>query len=218
MILHLVTDRRRVCGRRDEAARGACLVEQARFAVAAGIDVIQLREPDLDGGPLASLTTAIVALTRGSSTRVVINDRLDVALATGADGVHLRSDSIDAVRVRACAPPGFLIGRSIHSVADLRNVGPVDYLIAGTVWTTSSKPSGHVLLGPEGLASIVDASPLPVLGIGGVGLERMPALAAAGAAGLAAIGAFQGLEGDCRAMPLHEVVQSLRQAFVAASV
>jgi thiamine-phosphate pyrophosphorylase len=218
VILHLVTDRRRLCGSHDEVARSTCLIEQARFAVAAGLDVIQLREPDLDGGPLASLAKAIVALTRGSSTRVVVNDRLDVALATGADGVHLRGDSIDAVRVRSCAPAGFLVGRSIHSVLDLRDVGPVDYVIAGTVWATPSKPDEHALLGPEGLASIVAASPLPVLGIGGVGLERMPALAATGAAGLAAIGAFQGPECGCRAVPLHAVAQLLERAFVSASV
>ena len=218
VILHLVTDRRRLCGSRDEGARSTCLIEQARFAAAAGVDVIQLREPDLDGGPLAALAKAIVALTRGSATRVVVNERLDVALATGADGVHLRGDSFDATRVRSCVPAGFLVGRSIHSAVDLRNVGPVDYVIAGTVWATPSKPDGHALLGPEGLAAIVAASSLPVLGIGGVGLERVPALAAAGAAGLAAIGAFQGSEGDCRAIPLDDVAQLLRRAFVAPGV
>ena len=218
MILHLVTDRRRLCPDDDEASRCACLLAQARFAVAAEIDVIQLREGDLDGGQLATIAAAMVAVTRGTSTRVVVNERLDVALAAGTDGVHLRGDSFDASQVRSVVTPGFLIGRSVHSCSEVRRAGPVDYVIAGTVWATPSKPDGHLLLGPEGLADIVEASPVPVIGIGGVGARRAQALAAAGAAGGAAIGAFQGRGSGCLAIPLQSVTQSFRQAFVAANM
>ncbi len=217
MILHLVTDRRRLSPD-DEAASFSCLLEQARFAVAAEIDVIQLREGDLDGGQLATLAAAIVGVTRGSSTRVVVNERLDVALAAGADGVHLRGDTFDASRVRSMVAPGFLIGRSVHSRSEALDAGPVDYIIAGTVWTTPSKPDGHPLLGPEGLADIAAASPVPVIGIGGVAAGRAQALAVAGAAGGAAIGAFQGRGSGCLAIPLQTVTQSFRQAYVAANM
>ena len=167
MILHLVTDRRRLGPDQTEAARCACLLEQARFAVAAEIDVIQLREGDLDGGQLATLAAAIVAVTHGTSTRAVVNDRLDVALAAGAHGVHLRGDSFEATQVRSIVAPGFLIGRSVHSLPEVHRAGPVDYIVAGTVWATPSKGAGHPLLGPDGLAEIVAASPVPVIGIGG---------------------------------------------------
>ena len=218
MILHLITDRMRLCPDGDEAARSACLRAQARYAVAAGIDVIQVRERDLDGRRLAALAQAIVALARGSSTKVVINDRLDVALAAGADGVHLRGDSFAAARVRSVAPAGFLIGRSVHSVDEVQRAGPVDYVVAGTVWATSSKPDGHPLLGPKGLAAVVAASPAPVIGIGGVDVGRATTLASAGAAGGAAVGAFQRQGSGCLAMPLQTVTLVFRQAFVAANM
>jgi len=91
----LVTDRRRLCPDADSfAAARACLVEQARRAAAAGVDLIQIRERDLESAALAALVAEVVAVTRESSTRVVVNDRIDVALAAGADGVHLRGDSV----------------------------------------------------------------------------------------------------------------------------
>ncbi|HEV3140650.1 MAG TPA: thiamine phosphate synthase, partial [Vicinamibacterales bacterium] len=107
MTICLVTDRLR----QDPIA-------QARRAVGAGIDLIQIRERDLDAARLASIVRAIVAIARGSpgtATRVVVNDRVDVAIACGADGVHLRGDSMPADAVRAIAPRGFLVGRSVHT-------------------------------------------------------------------------------------------------------
>lgn len=217
MNLHLVTDRKRLCDG-DEASRFACLLAQARFAVAAEIDVIQLREGDLEGGQLVTLAAAIVGITRRTLTRVVVNERLDVALAAGADGVHLRGDSFEASQVRSVVTPGFLIGRSVHARSELGSIGPVDYVIAGTVWATPSKSEEHPLLGPEGLADIVAASPVPVIAIGGVDVSRASALAGAGAAGAAAIGAFQGSGSGCLAIPLQTVTQAFRQAFVAVNM
>lgn len=218
MILHLVTDRRRLCDAPDEATRRACLLEQTRHAVDAGIDIIQLRERDLEAGALAELAALMVSATRGSSTRLVVNDRLDVALAVGADGVHLRGDSFTAARLRPIVPDGFLLGRSIHSHADLHAAGPVDYVLAGTVWATPSKPDTPHLLGADGLAAIVSASPVPVVAIGGVDLTRVPALASVRAAGLAGIGVFQGSDAGCRAIPLVETAEVLHKAFDAANM
>ncbi|MFN7984522.1 MAG: thiamine phosphate synthase [Vicinamibacterales bacterium] len=218
MILHLVTDRRRLCASADERTRQTCLLEQARHAVDAGIDVIQLRERDMEAGPLSELAAGLLKIARGSATRVVINERLDIALAVGADGVHLRGDSFGADRVRSCVPPGFLVGRSIHSRAELEHAGPLDYVIAGTVWETVSKPGKHDLLGLDGLSALVSASRVPVIAIGGVDASRVPALAGTGAAGIAGIGMFQGPEAACRAIALRETAEVLHNAFSAGKM
>jgi len=169
------------------------VVEQAREAIHRGIALIQVRERDLDARPLARLVDAITALSRGTRTRVVVNDRLDVALACGADGVHLRGDSMLAAAVRRIAPPSFLVGRSVHGVPEAIAAGPVDYLIAGTVFQTSSKPAGHPLIGMDGLRAIVTATSVPVLAIGGITLDRLGPVLAAGAAGAAGIGLFDSM-------------------------
>ena len=180
MTLCLVTDR-----------RVRPVVEQCGEAVRAGVDMIQIRERDLDGRRLTSLVADLVRLTRGTATRVVVNDRLDVALACGADGVHLRGDSIPPASARSIAPPGFLIGRSVHHAEEARAVAPdVDYLIAGTVFPTSSKAGLTEWLGVEGLGRICRSVSVPVLAIGGMTPDRLAGVATTGAAGVAAIGLF----------------------------
>jgi len=197
-MLCLVTDR-----------RVRPVVEQCREAVGAGVDMIQVRERDLDGGRLASLVTELVRLTRGTGTRVLVNDRLDVALACRADGVHLRGDSIPPGPARSIAPAGFLIGRSVHHEAEAKAVAPdVDYLIAGTVFPTSSKPGLTECLGVEGLARICRSVSVPVLAIGGMTPDRLADVATAGAAGVAAIGLFA--TGN---RPLADVVADARTAW-----
>jgi len=196
-----------------------CLVDQAGLAVEAGVDAIQIREPDLSARDLADLVRAVVASARGTPTRVVVNERLDVALATGASGVHLRADSVPPQAVRSIAPRGFLIGRSVHSVAEaIEAAAHADYLIAGTVWPTRSKPQGCELLGVEGLAAVVRGVSVPVLGIGGVTAARASDVARVGAAGIAAIGLFMGEAtsdsiGSCLAVPLEATVNEMRLAF-----
>jgi thiamine-phosphate pyrophosphorylase len=194
----LVTDRRR-----------RSVVEQCRDAVHAGVDLIQVRERDLEGAALSALVAELVGMTRATATRVVVNERLDVALACGADGVHLRGDSISPARARSMAPPGFLVGRSVHAADEAVQTAPgADYLIAGTVFPTSSKPDLQEFLGLEGLAAIARSVAVPVLAIGGVSMERIGPVADAGAAGIAAIGLFLG-EGA----PLAAVVQEARRRF-----
>lgn len=188
--------------------RRADVLEQARRAVDAGIDYIQVRERDLEAAQLADLVSAVVAITRQSKTRVTVNDRLDVALACQADGVHLRADSIAPADVRRLAPAPFLVGRSVHSAAEAADSRSADYLIAGTVFPTASKP-GAACLGLDGLTAIVKASPAPVLAIGGVTRDRLVAIAATGAAGVAAIGLLA--DGS-----LVEIVKAARAAFDTA--
>jgi thiamine-phosphate diphosphorylase len=215
----LVTDRRRLAGASaDPDAAIACLARQAKHAVDAGVDLIQVREPDLEAGLLARLVTALLAVTAASSTRLVVNDRLDVALACGAAGVHLRADSIPVTAARRLAPAGFLVGRSVHGVAEAAAAADADYLIAGTVFPSASKPATAPLLGIDGLRAIVAAASRPVLAIGGMAGERIGAAAAAGAAGCAAIGLFMashpGAEpAGCRAAELRQTVNTARSWF-----
>ena len=139
-VLCLVTDRHRLCSETVafEPARRR-LIDQAKWAITSNVDLIQVRERDLEAADLARLVGDLVRVSRGSGTRVIVNDRIDVALACGADGVHLRHDSVRAEAVRTIAPAGFLVGRSVHGLAEAERAGPVDYLIAGTVFPTPSK-------------------------------------------------------------------------------
>ena len=179
MQLCVVTDRRRTD-----------VVAQARRAVDAGVDLIQIRERDMEARDLAGLVERVLRIARGSATRVVVNDRLDVALACGADGVHLRGDSIPVEAARTIAPRPFLIGRSVHSVDEARAAAGADYLIAGTVFPSASKPTATTWLGLAGLEQIVRAARPPVLAIGGIDLDRAAEIGGTGAAGIAAIALF----------------------------
>jgi thiamine-phosphate pyrophosphorylase len=201
----LVTDSRRLAGAgAADSERRRCLVAQARLAVAAGVDLIQVRERDLEAAALAGGVSDLLTVTRGTATRIVVNDRLDVALACGADGVHLRADSMTIAAARRLAPLGFLVGRSVHAASEAAEASDADYLIAGTVFPSPSKDLGHRLLGVDGLRAVVLASAAPVLAIGGVSLDHLDAVAATGAAGIAAIGLFmqpdlRGVVGGIRA-------------------
>jgi thiamine-phosphate pyrophosphorylase len=168
------------------------LVRRIEEAAAAGLDLVQFRQLDLDAATLCDLVRASVHAVRGTRTRILVNERLDVALAAGAHGVHLRAQSVPAPRLRAAVPHGFLLGRSVHAVeeaVDASLAGGLDYLIVGTVFPTLSKP-GQAAAGVAMLAAVAAATTLPVLAIGGVSLERLGSVARTGAAGFAAIGLF----------------------------
>jgi len=216
-ILCLVTDGERIAARVGAACSAVedLIVAQVRDAADARIELVQIREPDLDTRDLCRLVERCLdAASR--RTRIVVNDRVDVAIATGADGVHLRADSYAAGRVRAIAPTGFIVGRSVHDPVEagaVASAAAVDYLIAGTVFPSPSKPLGHSTSGIEGFAAVAQAArPVPVLAIGGVTVAWAPALRAAGAAGLAAIGLFLPPEVGAEA-PLADTVHRLRRAF-----
>ena len=178
----------------DGAGRANDLVNLAASASAAGVDLLQIREPQLTDAELLALARRAVTVARDTRTAVLVNDRLDVAHAADANGVHLRGDSAPAGRVRANAPEGFLIGRSVHSAGEAvasESAGGLDYLIFGTVFPSRSKPAGHATAGLDELERTCAAVKLPVLAIGGISVDRVPEVAAAGAAGIAAIGLFR---------------------------
>jgi thiamine-phosphate pyrophosphorylase len=186
-VLCLVTDRRRFGASWEDA-----LVRRVRAAAVGGVHLVQVRERDLDGGPLTRLVSACIDAVRGTRTRVLVNDRFDVALAAGAHGVHLRGDSFRASRIRACAPAGFLIGRSVHSISDALVAAEgdaVDYLIFGTVFASDSKPD-RLAAGLRELSAVASATRLPVLAIGGMTSDKVADVMRAGAAGVAGISMF----------------------------
>jgi thiamine-phosphate diphosphorylase len=152
-------------------------------------DLVQVREPALCTLELLQLVNAVVSATRGTSIRVVVNDRVDVALIAGADGVHLPAAGAPVADVRAMVPPGFLIGRSAHGDDEIDRAEGADYLIFGTVFATASKP-GEPGQGLEALRRAAQRFHGPVLAIGGVTPANAAEVLAAGAAGYAAIGAF----------------------------
>jgi thiamine-phosphate pyrophosphorylase len=180
----LVTDRRRF-GLSVEA-----LVERAARA---DPDVIQVRERDLSDRDLFELVRAMVRAIAGLRTKVLVNDRADIAIAAGAAGVHLRSDSAAGARVRGMVPAGFVVGRSVHSLADVDAAladGGCDYLLFGTVFPSAGKPPEHPVAGLDGLAAACRRSAIPVIAIGGIDAARLDDVANTGAAGFAGVGMF----------------------------
>lgn len=216
----LVTDRRRLGHALGRPASEWCtlLLEQIRGAVQGGVDLVQIREPDLEAGVLAELVTRAVRITGGSPSRVIVNDRVDVALAAGAAGVHLRENSPLPAQVRRLVPAGFVVGRSVHGTESASLDPSADYLIAGTVFPTASKPVA-TLLGLDGFEAVVRmAGSTPVLGIGGVTEARLADLGRVGASGFAAIGAFIPPTGSGRlAAQVQETAKNLRFAFDTGS-
>ena len=207
-VICLVTDRRRTGPIPGDGI--APLLGLIGSAALAGVDLIQIRESDLDDRTLEDVVRQAVALTRATTTQIIVNDRVDVALAAGAAGVHLKETSIPAERVRRLAPPRWLVGRSVHGTAEAIRVtaaGAVDYLMVGTVFETTSK-AGQAPIGPDGLAATVWAVRVPVLAIGGVTVGNVRLVGQAGAIGLAAIAELVDAGPQ-----LDQVVENLRQQF-----
>ena len=210
----LVTDRQRVSAGPDAAER---LVDLVASASRAGVDLVQIRERDLDGRPLVALVRACLNAARGTRAKVLVNDRADVALAAGAHGVHLRGDSISAARLRTLLPDGAIVGRSVHSAeeaaAAVRDAG-ADYLIFGTLFETASKSPYHHLATLDDLTDVCRAAgELPVLAIGGMNVERAALVRRAGASGVAGIGLFIPPAGHDRDAYVESIVVRLRRTF-----
>ncbi len=213
----LVTDRRTLTDAvgGDETLVLRQLLDVIADCADAGVDLVQIREPGLADHRLVGLVRGAVECTRPTPARVVVNDRPDVALAAGADGVHLKDDERSVTRVRALGPREWIVGRSVHDVAGARRAaesGGVDYLLAGTVFRSASKP-GRPPLGLDALHDVVRVSARPVLAIGGVGVPEGPAVAATGAAGVAGIRLFRFTPSPDRRARIAARVQALHTAF-----
>ena len=187
LLAHAVTDRGRFGLSLD------ALVDRLVLAARSGVSAIQIRERDLPDRDLLTLVRRVIAAVQSTPAIVLVNDRPDVAIAAGAAGVHLRANSMPGTRVRAMAPPGFVIGRSVHDTAEVDAAvaeRAYDYLLFGTVFASAGKPAGHRTAGLDGLRATCQRSPLPVIAIGGVDPSRLPLIEESGAAGFAAVGMF----------------------------
>lgn len=161
-----------------------------RAAVAAQIPLFQIREKNLSARLLYELTTKAASLVQGSATRLLVNDRADIALAAGADGVHLTSRSLPVSVVRATYGSQLMVGVSTHGIveAEAARSGGADFVVFGPVFETESKRSFGEPQGISRLAEVVAAIPeLPVIAIGGISIDNFADCLQTGAAGVAAI-------------------------------
>lgn len=189
----------------DRSAVGDDPLPITARAITAGVELIQVRERDLDTRQLLALVKAAVEQARGTATCVLVNDRLDVALAAGAAGVHLPTHGLPVGDVRR-RYPDLLLGASCHNLEELRRAeeGGADFVVFGPVYETASKKAYGPPLGLAKLAEAVAAARIPVLALGGLTLANARACLATGAAGLAAISLFQ------TSADLGETVRQLR--------
>jgi len=199
-LLYYITDRSQFPG--CESARRRALLAKVAEAARAGVDYIQLREKDLSARELETLARQVVAAVRENSpsTRLLINSRTDVALAAGADGVHLRADDVAPHEVRqvlevSAHPPlttdHFLVAASCHNTTDVFRAESeaADFAVFAPVFGKR----GTAGIPPTGLAALREAcrAKVPVLALGGVNLDNAASCLNAGAAGIAAIRLFQ---------------------------
>jgi thiamine-phosphate pyrophosphorylase len=213
--VYLVTDRKQLAPdartTRDEIA---ALESWLDDAIDAGVDVIQLRERDLDGRPLADLTRRLSDRARRTGTRILVNDRADVALAAGARGVHLRADGPPVDRVRRLGPSDWIVGRSAHSAAEAASAsaGGADYVLFGTMFSGGTKTAPRQLAGLDRLRDAAAASRTLVVAIGGIDPDRAAMCIEAGAAGVAAISLFLPEGRSPLAMGVRQATAALRAA------
>ncbi len=184
--LYVVTD--------EGLSRGLSHSQIAGRALAGGADVIQLRDKKLEGRRLMEHARAIRKLTRDAGKLFIVNDRVDVALASGADGVHLGQEDLELADARALAPKGFLIGVTVHDVGEAVEAerGGADYLGLSPIFATGSKSDAGSACGLEMLRKVKRAVSVPVVAIGGIGPGNARDVLEAGADGLAVISAVVG--------------------------
>ena len=197
--LYFVTDRRQTAGRP--------LYDVVQAALDGGVRAVQLREKDLEGGELYRLAARLRDLTARYTARLLINDRLDVALAAGADGVHLGQTSLPVSTARQLLGPDKLIGVSTHSPDEITAAQGADFVVFGPVYFTPSKADYGQ---PQGVARLRQAarhSPVPVFAIGGIQADRIAAVRRAGAHGIALISALSAAAEPSRAA--HELLTRL---------
>ena len=179
--LTLVTDRTQTRGRELVSVVGDCL--------AAGLPAVQVREKDLGAAELAVLCRRIRGLTQDTRALLIVNDRVDVALAVGAEGVQRTATSLTVEDIRAIADKRLRIGASIHSLPDAlqAELEGADWLVFGPVYDTPSKRMYGPPQGLDKLARVAAAVRLPVVAIGGITPARVRDVRAAGARGVAVV-------------------------------
>ena len=199
--LYLVTDRSLLGGR--------ALIEVVRAAVRGGVTVVQLREKDLSTRAFIELAELLLVHLRPLGVPLIINDRVDVALAAGADGVHVGQSDMPADQARKLLGPERLLGLSLEYMDQFYepDLALVDYVAASPVFATPTKTDTAPPWGLDGLRALCHVSPKPVVAIGGIHAGNATALREAGAAGLAVVSAI------CAAPDPEAAARALRADF-----
>jgi thiamine-phosphate pyrophosphorylase len=192
-IIYLITSGQTTPDSTPGSADFKRLLALVSAAVHAGIPLIQLREKNLNARVLYELTARSVAMTRGTKTRILVNDRADIARAASADGCHLTTLSLEASIIRRAFGPNFLIGVSTHTLAEAKAARDdgADFAVFGPVFDTPSKRAFGSPVGVESLGEAAQAiAPFPLLALGGITKENAREALCVGASGVAAIRLF----------------------------
>jgi thiamine-phosphate pyrophosphorylase len=203
--VYVITDRR-VAGDRS-------ILDVVRAAIRGGASVVQLREKTATTREMVELGQALHAITRPAGTPLIVNDRLDVALAIAAEGVHVGHDDMPVGLARRLIGPDLLLGASPETVGEARQMerDGADYLGVGDVYGTPSKSDAGAPIGVEGLAEVIRAVSIPVVAIGGITVENAGAVIQAGAAGVAVISTVVSApDPEAAAGRLREMVNVMR--------
>ena len=182
--LYLVTDR--------ALARGRPLADVVRAAVAGGVTCVQLREKEASAREFAAAARELLALLRPLGVPLIVNDRIDVALAAGADGVHVGQQDLSVADARRLGPPGWIVGVSAETVADAARAerDGANYVGASPIFATPTKADHAPPLGLAGLRALRAATKLPLVAIGGLHAGNARETIRAGADGLAVVSAI----------------------------
>ena len=186
MLRYYITDRNQAGGLQP-------LLEMIRRNLIDGVEMIQLREKDLSARELAAILRRVLAWPNPCGSKILVNERLDVAMAVGAHGVHLPSGAVSPASIRSVVPMEFLVGVSCHNTAEIAaaEAEGASFVVFGPVFTPLSKAAYLRPVGLEGLRAAVRAARIPVLALGGITSGNAASCVAAGAAGLAGITLFQ---------------------------
>jgi thiamine-phosphate pyrophosphorylase len=200
--LHLVTD--------QQALLGRALTDVVLAAVQGGVTCVQLREKQASTRDFVALACALNELLTPLGVPLVINDRIDVALASGAQGVHLGQSDMSVEHARRLLPPQVFIGLSVETMEDVARVAgqPVDYLGVSPIYPTPTKTDTAAPWGLDGLRQVRAMSDLPLVAIGGIHLLNAAEVLQAGADGLAVVSALCSVDDPCAA------AESFRRFFV----
>ncbi len=208
-ITYLITSGQATAATTSDTKGFQNLLQLIAAAVAAQIDLVQVREKSLTTKVLYELITSAAAITRSSATKLLVNDRADVAASAGADGVHLTTHSLPVSVVRQSFGSDFLIGVSTHSLVEARTAqaGNADFVVFGPIFQTPSKQQYGAPIGIEELQRVCEElKPFPILAIGGVTEDNFAECLSVGAQGIAAIRMFSG------AQRLDSIVARIREA------
>ncbi len=204
--LYLVTD--------SSLARGRSLSSVVTAAVAGGCTMVQLREKEASGRRFLDLARALSDLLAPRSVPLIVNDRLDVALACGAAGLHVGQDDLPCADVRRIAGERLIVGVSVSTPDEARRAEAegASYLGVSPIWATPTKPDAPPAVGLAGLAAIRRVTRLPLVGIGGVNATNAAQVIGAGADGVAVVSAIMSADDPAQsARELLEVVHSARR-------